>query len=1237
MITVSRITRFAAGAILAVAVSCSAVAQSRIAGDINNEERVRITGTTSPLISRSTETGRMPGEKSLGRMVLTLAPSVAQEQAAKQFVADLHNPASPSFHRWLTPEQFGSQFGLSEEDATRVRTWLEMRGLTVHEVANSRRFIVFSGSVLQVEQAFSTEMHSYSHNGKTFIANSSDIKIPAALAPVVKGVVRLHSEPSSPYAYVGGKVQRNPKNGNFEGGSGDHYLTPADFATIYNLNPLYKAGIDGSGEKIAIVGRSNIDVSNVTAFRSLLGLPANDPTVIVNGDDPGEVTAEMPEAMLDVTWSGAVAPMAQVTLVVSQSNFSDGVDVSASYIVDHNLAPIMSTSFGQCETVLGPIGNAFYFSLWQQAAAEGITAFVSAGDNGGAGCDASGAGQYAFGGLAVSGIASTPYNVAVGGTQFEDTADPEKYWATTNDPVTGASALSYIPEKVWNESSNDPTFPSLWSGSGGVSSIYKKPGWQSAPGVPNDGMRDLPDVSLTASIHDGYLACMFNQCANGEYFYFFGGTSASSPATAGIMALVNQKLGGRPQGMANYVFYRLASTPGVYHDTVDGNNKVPDPSGLYTVGYDAAMGYDTASGLGSFDANALVNNWAGASAGTASSITLTRAPGSPTTAVHGTPVSFFATVKCPGTGCTAPSGDVALIATSGTSSIGVGAGTLSASSTGSVATIASTRIPGGSYNVAGHYGGDGKYLNSNSNSLPVTITPEPSHSIVGALGGGVITTAPISISYGEPLLVGAIVAGDSGAGYPSGNLSMTVDGAPATTISFNPGTGAVTASALTLNYGENSGILAPGVNTISQSSTISYLPAYVDGWTQRFPAGSHVMKVTYPGDASFGSSTSNAFTFNITKADIFFGDFFALGSIVANVPVHFEGQLGFSNGAFANFTGTITITDTTTGTPVVVGSGPVSMAYGGSFDVPVTFTVVGNHVLKVAFSGDHDTNPAFSIYNAVPVNANLPPYVTLGADVASAVVGAPVTLTAQVQSDLRNYIPTGTVTFFDGTTSIGTATLDATGTGTLVVKTLGAGLHANITASYSGDAYLTSAVGGPITESIADYTVQSPSAVLTITAGQSGTATLSVIPLGGSTQTVSFACGTLPANITCSFSPTSVTLDGINPGTVTVTVNTGSTSTTSGNSDYLWGGASALAFGLFLLPIGHRKRIQGLLGLVAIVVITMVGIGCGGSSSTKTPVTLPGIAAPGTYILNINATGGTGTTAKSIPLVVTVK
>jgi len=1224
-----------------MAVVTVAQVQSRIAGEINNEVRVSLPGTTSPLVRGSVDAGRMVSGRNLGRMLLMLAPSAAQDQAAKKFVDDLHNPSSPSYHHWLTPAEFGRKFGVSDQDAKDVQQWLQGQGLTVHEVAQSRRFIVFSGTVDQVERAFSTEMHTYSLKGNEFIANSTGIKIPAALAPVVKGVVRLYSEPSKPQAHVGGTVHRDPKTGQFEGGAGDHYLAPADFATIYNLNPLYQAGIDGTGQTIAIVGRSNIDVSNVTSFRSIFGLPTNDPQVIVNGDDPGQ-TGDMPEAMLDVTWSGAVAPKATILLVVSQSNFSDGVDVSASYIVDHNVAPVMSTSFGQCESTLGSIGNAFYYALWQQAAAQGITSFVSAGDNGGAGCDAPDGGTFAFNGLAVNGIASTPYNVAVGGTEFEDTTNPTQYWATTNDPTTNASALSYIPEQVWNESSNDPNGPVLWAGSGGVSSLYQKPDWQSATGVPNDGMRDVPDISLTASIHDGYLVCMFSNCSYGNYFYYFGGTSASSPAAAGIMALVNQKLGGNPQGVANYVFYRLYSTSGVFHDTTAGNNMVPDPTGQYTVGYNAGPGYDLASGLGSFDANALVNNWSSAAAGTGSTTTLALAPGQPKTAVHGTPLTFQARVHCSGTGCTAPSGNVSLLATNGTAALGMGAGTLSPAWTVSTVDIVTAAVPGGSQSVSARYSGDGTYAASTSNAVSVTITPETSQSFVGAIGGGVFTIAPIEVGYGLPLRIGGIVAGTSGAGHPSGQLLLTVDGVPATTVSFDPGTGNLTPSSLTLNYGENSGVLLSTVSTISQSSTVSYLPPTLSGSTQRFPAGPHTMLFTYPGDASFSASTSNSYTFTVLKADTFIADFFPLGTQVANIPVHLMGQIGFKNQGYATYTGTITITDNTSGTPVVLGSGPLNLNYGGSYDVPVTVTTAGNsqcgpsypgvcHVLIVSFSGDHDTNPSTGTYYVPFPATSSNVYLNLSANTTSAISGAPVTLTAQVQTDVRGYIPTGAVTFYDGTTSLGASTLDATGTATLVVTTFAAGTHGNITAVYSGDAVLTSTTGGPITENIADYTVQATPASITVQAGSPGTSTLSILPIGGSTQTVQFSCGTLPANLSCSFSPTSVTLDGIHPGSMSVTISTGTARAGSTNKPLLWGAASTVAFGFLLLPFGRRKQIKTTAGLVVLLALTVAGVGCGSSSTPSKN------AAAGTYVVNLTANGGTGSAAKSIPLVVTVQ
>ncbi len=390
---------------------------------------------------------------------------------------------------------------------------------------------------------------------------------------------------------------------------GSHYMSPGDFATIYNVNPLYNTGIDGSGTSIAIVGRTHPSSTNWSTFRSTMGLPINPPQVIVNGTDPGSVsTGENDEADLDVEWSGAVAKNATIKFVVSKSTSStDGVDLSAQYIINNNLASVMSTSFGDCESSLGTAAMSFYNNLWSQAAALGITSFVSTGDSGAAGCDS---GSASVGtGRAVSGLASTPYNVAVGGTQFNEGSG--SYWNSTNG-AGDTSAISYIPEVAWNESgtagSSCPpgdTCSGLWSTSGGASTTYSKPSWQVAPGVPADGKRDIPDVSLSAAGHDGYLV----QTAGA--LHVFGGTSASSPSFAGLMALIVQKTGQR-QGNANLRFYQLANAQYgsggavVFHDITSGNNSVPG-----VTGYATTTGYDLATGLGSVDANALVSNWAG--------------------------------------------------------------------------------------------------------------------------------------------------------------------------------------------------------------------------------------------------------------------------------------------------------------------------------------------------------------------------------------------------------------------------------------------------------------------------------------------------------------------------------------------------------------------------------------------------------------------------------------------------
>ena len=444
--------------------------RDRITSFIDDDQRVTLRGNVHPLATAQHDTGAVAPSFPMEHMILTLLPDAGQQDALNQLLDAQHDPDSPYYHQWLTPEQYGERFGVSEADTAQIVGWLQAQGMEVEEVAAGRRAIVFNGSAGQVESAFHTQVHAYRIGNELHHANTNEPEIPAALAQVVGGVVSLHDFHSEPLH--GALRKPSPE---FSSGA-SHYLAPADFATIYDLVPLYQQSITGSGQSIAIVGRSNIKFADVRQFRTFFGLPANDPQIIVNGTDPGIFSSgEETEADLDVEWSGAVARNATVKFVVSKStNSSDGVDLSAQYIVNHNLAPVMSTSFGLCEASLGSSGNKFLNSLWQQAAAQGITVFVSSGDNGAAGCDSASASK-ATHGRGVNGLCSTPYSVCVGGTEFNDASNPSLYWSSSNAAGTESSALSYIPEVVWNESGPGKD---LWASGGGASSVYTKPVWQ---------------------------------------------------------------------------------------------------------------------------------------------------------------------------------------------------------------------------------------------------------------------------------------------------------------------------------------------------------------------------------------------------------------------------------------------------------------------------------------------------------------------------------------------------------------------------------------------------------------------------------------------------------------------------------------------------------------------------------------------------------------------------------------
>ena len=602
-----------------------AQAPRRITQAVTDSSAVRLGNTTHHLAIPANEAGRVAPGFPMERILLPLKSSPQQQAALDRLLAEQQDPGSPHYHQWLRPEDYGQRFGPAQEDLDAVVHWLESRGFQVTAIARGRTVIEFRGSASQVESAFHTEMHRYLAGGRSYVANSTDISIPEALAPVVAGVVSLDDFPRRPLHHVVSLPEAN-----LSGGS--HAMAPYDFAAIYDVAPLWSNGFDGAGQTIAIAGRTDIMMSDVTLFRSTFGLPGNNTQVVLNGTDPGIVSSDdQTEATLDVEWAGAVARGATVEFVVSAStSSSDGVDLSSMYIVNNNIAPVMSLSFGDCEADLGAGGNQFYAGLWSQAAAEGISVFVAAGDSGSAGCDAPmssgrrGANTTtpAVMGFAVSGLASTPYNVAVGGTEFNDTASPSTWWNSTNDSQE-ASAKGYIPEVVWNESSY--TTPGaaangLWAGAGGVSAIYATPSWQTGSGVPaadpgsGGHHRYMPDVSLNGAGHDGYLIYQ-----NGS-LGLVGGTSASSPSMAGMMVLIDHYTGAR-NGNPNPQFYALASkAPSVYHDVTSGTNAVPcvggSPNCSSTTasvgvmnGYSAGPGFDLATGWGSLDAYALALNW----------------------------------------------------------------------------------------------------------------------------------------------------------------------------------------------------------------------------------------------------------------------------------------------------------------------------------------------------------------------------------------------------------------------------------------------------------------------------------------------------------------------------------------------------------------------------------------------------------------------------------------------------
>ncbi len=576
---------------------------TRLHHAIENSPTFVLEGHTRPFLASAQDLGPLGSSVALPQLEIHFKMSAAQAADLDSLLVSQRDRSSKWYHKWLTPEQFGSRFGVNETDLSKVKDWLENSGFTNVQVSRSQMFVRLSGTAAGVNRLFGVALHQYRRNGKTFYANSAEPVFPRALEGLVSGLKGLTNNHAHPF------LRRRLYPQISIGINGNHFLAPADLATIYNLNPIYGQGTDGTGQTIAVVGQSDINVFDIEAFQEAAGLPIKDPQVIVAGSDPGSDPDDESEADLDLEWAGGIARGATILYV----NSPDALD-SAVYAIDNNLAAIVSISYGLCEAGMAPADLATYDAAFQQANAQGITVVTASGDTGAAACDddqdTAGTPETAASlGLAVSYPASSAYVTAVGGTAFDEAQGT--FWNSSGN------AISYIPEIAWNDTL---TFKALAASGGGASQTFAKPAWQQGSGVPNDLYRDVPDIALSASPeHDPYLICTVGSCSNGfapplSKLYFVGGTSCAAPVFSGILALLNQNSQGQ-QGNVNPAMYALASfNSGVFHDIELGDNKVPCVAGTPdctkgTLGYSAGLGYDQVTGLGSLDATQFIEQW----------------------------------------------------------------------------------------------------------------------------------------------------------------------------------------------------------------------------------------------------------------------------------------------------------------------------------------------------------------------------------------------------------------------------------------------------------------------------------------------------------------------------------------------------------------------------------------------------------------------------------------------------
>ena len=1268
--------------------SSAQVLQSRITGTVDDSSRVTLQGNTHPFARSQYDIGPAPVSMPADHLVLVLTRSKQQEADLQTYLQSVQDAHSPIYRKFLSSEEFGKRFGVGDSDLQTIQTWLSGHGFKIEKVSAGRMTIELSGTVGQVENAFHTSIHSYLVGGKQYWANATDPQIPETLAPVVAGFASLNSfKPKAQYVrgpsgrYDSKTHTMTPTYTIGSATSGYYiFLGPSDAATIYDtptvLNPSYTGtALDGTGVTIGIAGDSNIDLTQNANYRATFGLAAKATTVVVDGSDPGE-NGDAIEAYLDTEVAGGIAPNANIILyTAADTSYQSGLFLAIARAIDDNQADILNVSFGACESEIGAAGNQYISALWEQAAAQGISVTVSTGDSGSAGCDNPNIETVASNGLAVNGLSSTPFNISVGGTDYDALYGSFPTSFTTYVDITNTlpnhrSALKYIPEEPWNDSTTMNTtiaantpLSTLAGGTddivaagGGLSSLYPLPTWQTGFGAA--GGRNLPDVSLLAG--NGFYGAVWGLCtdldtdssgnpladcaagATGNSFYLtgVGGTSAAAPAFAGMLALVKQKVGSR-LGQADYVLYNLATSKyaTVFHDITTGDNSVNCTAATldcatnpltydFLNGYNARTGYDEASGLGSVDATQMLNGWASAGlAATTSSLQLNGG----TTALnitHGASVTINASVTS-GTGT--PSGEVALVDN-------LSPATLANSGSIAMLTLASgsaagttNALPGGSYQVSTHYGGSSTFADSDSNAIPVMVAAESSTTNLKVAGyyDPATGTASATPYYGFIYVIDAQPYGNSASiASPNGTATGTV--------TFKNGTATL------------------GTATLDSTGTAELQ-------TVALPAGNDSLTAVFPGDASFLASTSTALPLMVVPAitalsvpSLQPGLFVTAGStITMTVTLSVDsagapptGMVTFQNG-----------TSTVATVPLAGSAGSGSAAATGTASYSTTTLPVGTDSITAVYSGDSNYAGATSAVASVTVQ-KATTTITLTPSSTSIPVNEPLQVTVTPVQVTGLPLPTGTVTVgLAGALQPPVTLANGTATVTIPANSLSMGTD-TILGSYSGDAnyqFVSSNTTVTVTGAVPPgLTLTGTAVTLAPGATTSNVSTITLAPTGGFTGTV-----TLTAQITSSptgavdpptlsFGTTSpVSITGATNATATLTI-----ATTAATSSALhrparpgagWLGGGGVLACILLFGISKRRRWQTLLGLIVFLIAISGGViscggggsggGGGGSGGGGGGGGNPGTTA-GAYTVTVTGTSGTMSSTGTVSLTV---